>query len=324
MNRSSVLAAVVASFAVTAGRTPDASAAACAVVSAQDAHVVDVIDCGVHAVTHRIPVGDLPVGLTVDASAQRLYVTRPEAGAITVVDLARCRATAGFEGLGMPFATARWRGWLLVTDWAGDRLLALDADNGRILAGTTTGRAPAGLAVDPERGRVYVAERESDTLGVFALPQLERIGGVAVGEAPFAVVLDGGRPIVVDVRSGTVSVIDPDALAVAATIPVGHMPYAAAVAGSRVVVTNQQSGTLSLLERGAIPRSLGETKVGSYPEGVAIVEGGYAVVADWFSDDVRLVDPATGATIATIATDSGPRVVAAVDGRVCGQAAAGR
>lgn len=323
-DRAAATLAVIALLATSAAALCPAPAAAgpCALVSAQDAHVVDVVDCGQRAVTHRIDVGTLPVGLAVDPGRRRLFVTRPEAGAITVVDLASCRQLASFDGLGTPFAAAMAGGRLIVSDWSGDRLIALDPADGRVLATAATGRAPAGLAVDADRGRVYVAEREGDSLGVFALPDLARVGSVAVGTAPFAVALDDGRPVVVNVRSGDLSIVDPESLAVVATVPVGRMPYAAAVTADRLLVTNQQSGTLSVLERAAVPRPAAEPKVGAYPEGLAVVDGGRQVlVADWFSDDVRLVDPATGATREVIATDAGPRIVVAVEGPVCAGAA---
>jgi len=313
-----------AGVALLLAATP-AAAAPCALVSAQDAGLVDVVDCAARAVTARIAVGALPVGLAVDADGRRLYVTRPEAGAIGVVDLAACRLVGTFDGLGTPFAVAAAAGRLLVTDWNGDRLVALDPATGRTLAQAATGKAPAGLAVDVARGRVYVAEREADRIGVFALPDLAPLGSVEVGTAPFAVALDGDQPVAVNVRSGDLSVIDAETLSVVATVKVGQMPYAAAAtAAGRLIVTNQQSGTVSLVAvGGGAPAEMGQKKVGAYPEGVAIVDGGrYALVADWFSDDVRLVDPASGETLATIATDAGPRLVVSVAGPVCTDAPA--
>lgn len=301
---------------------PPAAAAPCALVSAQDAGVVDVVDCAQRSVTARIPVGPLPVGLAVDAAAGRLYVTRPDHGAVGVVDLATCRLIGEFDGLGTPFAVAVAGGRLLVSDWSGDRLLSLDARDGRILATAATGKAPAGLAIDAARGRVLVAAREADRIDVFALADLRPVGSVAVGTAPFAVTIDGDTVVAVNVRSGDLTFVDAATLAVTATVPVGRMPYAAiATAEGGLLVTNQQSGTVSLVAAdGGAPRQVAEEKVGAYPEGIALVEGGrHGLVADWFSDDVRLIDPATGTTRATIATDAGPRIVVAVAGPVCAE-----
>jgi YVTN family beta-propeller protein len=248
----------------------------------------------------------------------RLYLTHSDQRAITVVD---GRANAILRRLpfpGQPFGivvSADGAG-LYVGDWSGGRVLRLSAETGAVEAAVAVGRDPAGLVLD-RRGRLYVADRESRQVSVVETGSMTRVATIPVGEGPFALALSPAqdRLYVANVRSGDLSVIDTAGLRVSATAAIGGMPYGVAVSaeGSRVVVTNQQAGSVTILDSGDLaPRAI--VPVGRYPEGV-VVDDGRAYVANWFSDDVSVVDLREGREIARLPVGEGPRSLAVVPDR---------
>ncbi|HHY49769.1 MAG TPA: YncE family protein [Alphaproteobacteria bacterium] len=107
--------------------------------------------------------------------------------------------------------------------------------------------------------------------------------------------------------------IDTAKLEVIETRLSGAMPYGAAVTpdGARVLVTNQQAGTVSVLASDGT--SSPPIKVGDYPEGVIIgADGMRAYVANWFSDDVAVLDLDTLKVIRRIKCPGGPRAIVSV------------
>jgi YVTN family beta-propeller protein len=138
-------------------------------------------------------------------------------------------------------------------------------------------------------------------------------GTIPVGHAPFAMALspDETRLYVGNVQSGDASVIDTQSMAVIETLTSGAMPYGAAVTpdASHVLVTNQHASTVSVLGSGHTPPF--SIKFGGYPEGVAVGAGGQrAYVANWFSDDVSVLDLEAMIEITRIKCPAGPRGIA--------------
>ena len=136
---------------------------------------------------------------------------------------------------------------------------------------------------------------------------------VEVGEGPFAVALDVARDrlFVANVRSGDVTVIDTATESVVGKIPVGGAPYGLAVdpESNRVLATNQHGDRVSIIDATNL-RVRGTVAVGRYPEAVA-VSNGKAYVANWFSGDLSILDPAGGRqAAAAVKLCEGPRSMA--------------
>lgn len=196
---------------------------------------------------------------------------------------------------------------MFVADWYGTTVVILDRD-GAALGTIEVGRSPSGMAVDPTGARLYVANRESDTLSVIDLATLATVATVPVGHAPFGVTCQGGRVFVANVQSGDVSVVDATTLAEIRRIKVGEFPYAVAAApdGSRILVTNQHSGTLSVFD-GAF-NALPEIAVGDYPEGIEMsADGSRAYVAVWMDNRLAEIDVAAGKVVRKIKVGESPR-----------------
>ncbi len=144
------------------------------------------------------------------------------------------------------------------------------------------------------------------------------IATVAVGRAPWRVVVDGasGRVFVVNRGGGTVSVLDSASASLVATAPVGSDPVAAAVdeRTRRVFVSNNGDATVSVLDArtGGLVRT---TMVGTSPQWLAVdARTGRVFVPNRSDNTVSVLDAATGAVVRTVAVGVLPSV-AAVDAR---------
>ena len=195
-----------------------------------------------------------------------------------------------------------WRYWSLrSTPSTGERC-----------AEAPVGQSPAGVAVDGVLRRVYVANRESNTVSVLDLDSLQLIASVPVGSAPFALAVapDGGRIFVANVRSADISIIDARTLTTTQIASGGKSPYGVvALYDGRVAVVNQQSGKASVIDANSF-KTLAIVKIGLYPEGAAVAPGGRTIwIANWFSGDVSVIDLDGYHESKRIAVGHGPRSV---------------
>lgn len=271
------------------------------------------IEQGDEKVASAIPLDKAPAVLVLAPETGLAYVTHPDLGRISVVDLGERRVLRTFPVAGSPFGAAVTSdGRLYVGDWNGAHVSVIDVEGSTAPRTVEVGRAPAHVLLTPDESLLFVANRESDSVSVIRTDDLAVAATVPVGRAPFAMALspDAARLYVGNVQGGTVSVIDVARFEVVGTLTSGAMPYGVAVThdGSRILVTNQQAGTVSVLGREAAPPST--IKVGGYPEGVAIDAGGArAYVANWFSDDVSVLDLDSLKEIRRIRCPGGPRAI---------------
>ncbi len=260
-----------------------------------------------------IALDKAPATLALAPDAPLAYVTHPDLGSVSVVDLAEQRVLRTIKMSGSPFGVAVASGGrLYVADWNSDEVSVIETSSETPAKTIKAGRAPAHLLLTPDEKLLFVANRESDSISAVRTADLTIAATIPVGHAPFAIALspDAKRLYVGNVQSGNVSVIDVERLAVVETRKSGAMPYGAAVTpdGARVLITNQQSGSVAVLAGdNGTPSSI---RVGGYPEGIAIrADGRRAYVANWFSDDVSVLDLDSLKEIRRIKCPGGPRSV---------------
>ncbi|MGQ0566700.1 MAG: YncE family protein [Gemmobacter sp.] len=255
------------------------------------------------------------------AHADIAAITSQNADRLTLVDTDTLETLASVPLPGKPAAVA--------VDGPRGRVLAVSVDtatlhvfdlSGRALATFPLGGAPLGLAIRPETGMALVTDwtgflREIDPATgaevrrwpVGATPSGVAVARVAVGRHPFGVTLHGGHAFVTNVLGNSVSVIDLDTDTVTATIPVGERPYAVAFAAGRGFVTNQYGASITVFD--AVTYGIvGEIATGDYPEGIAATADGRRIlVANWFSDNVQVIDAGKLAVVETLHMPAGPR-----------------
>jgi YVTN family beta-propeller protein len=283
-----------------------------AVVS-QDAGTLSLIDATAGGAPAAYPVGTAPAGIAVSPGGVELYVAFPDGKCVGVVDRASGEPLRSLPVQGQPFGVAADDRFVFVSDWSSDRVLKIDAANGRLVGEAEVGRSPAGIAL--AGGRLYVANRESGTVSVVETASMRVLAAIAAGDGPYALAVspDGHALYVVNVRSDDIAVIDTAMLTRTARVAAGRMPYGVAVTpdGADVLVTSQHGNVLTIIDAARL-KPTGEVAVGRYPEGVVADGDGKAYVANWFSDDVSVIDIGGRRELARIKVGAGPRFLALV------------
>lgn len=144
----------------------------------------------------------------------------------------------------------RWRHVLLATAVAVAALAVRPAGTAvgdeapvTVVGTIGVGGDPAGIAVDPVAGLVYVTNRARDSVSIVDEHTLRVVATVPVGHAPAGVAADPSthRAFVANAQDHTLSVVDGVRHRVVATWPVGYLPGAVAVDPSmrRVYVADE-------------------------------------------------------------------------------------
>ena len=132
-----------------------------------------------------------------------------------------------------------------------------DKISGKVVGVIPTGRMPAGLVVDPDRRRAYVAAAGDDTVESIGLLEQDVLRRLVLrgGDEPAELALapDGRILLSANAGSSTVSVIDAVPMVETARIPVGNGPGSILVdrAGRRAYTFNTASSTITVLDLAA-------------------------------------------------------------------------
>ncbi|MCC7250896.1 beta-propeller fold lactonase family protein [Hyphomicrobium sp.] len=312
LRRTSI--AVLAALAACVSLADEAGAKERVYVLSQAGAALSEIEDGAEKTAAPIPLDKAPAALVLSSDGAQAYVSHPDIGKVSIVDLGQRRVVSSLTVAGSPFGLAVAKdGRLFVGDWNGAHVSVIDTKGQAPPRTVDVGRAPAHLILTPDEKLLFIANRESDSVSVVRTEDLSVAATIAVDRAPFAMALspDATRLYVGNVQGGTVSIVDTAGFKVTKTRVSGAMPYGAAVTGDglRLVVTNQQASTVSVIEAKDAPPSV--IKVGGYPEGVAInADGTRAYVANWFSDDVSVLDLESLKEIRRIKCPQGPRGIA--------------
>ncbi len=285
-------------------------------VLCQGAAEVDVIDTMSAVVSARVKVDKVPAGIAISSDGTAAYITHPDIGLLTRLDIKTRTVAATAHVGGQPFgiAAAPDGGALYVSDWSGDRILRIDARSLAITGTLPVGRSPAHLAIDPDGRTLYSADRESDEVSIINTLDFIRTAVVPVGRAPYA--LDASHPelvAVADVRSGDIALINKDKQDVR-RIGGMKMPYGVAFVPDRglLLATDQQAGTLNVIDitKETIVRRI---RLGGSPEEVVVdAAAGRAYVAEWFANRITALNLDDFSIVTRTPVCDGPRVMAVV------------
>jgi YVTN family beta-propeller protein len=187
-----------------------------------------------------------------------------------------------------------------------------------VIATVQVGTAPFGVDVNPTTNRIYVANRDSNTVSVIDATTNTVVGSpIAVGTAPHALVVNPAtnRIYVANTNSNTVSVIDGSTnTVIGSPIAVGLAPYGIAVnpTTNRIYVTNQTSGTVTVIDGATNATTGSPIAVGLSPYGIAVNPVTNRIyVTSTFSNNVRVIDGSTNTVIGSpIAVGSLPYGIA--------------
>jgi YVTN family beta-propeller protein len=253
---------------------------------------VSVIDGGENRVITTLPTDTRPYAIGIDAGLHRVFATNTFSDKVTAID--GTTNTAKQLPLGskdfVETDTRRHRAFFI--SYEDPALTVVDADESahRVKLGLSH---PWGLAVDEQRGIVYVTEIGKDTLVAYH-EETGKTETAPTGSMPDAIAIDEGanRIYVANYVGDSVTVLDGATLKPVATVVAGHHPQALAVDGRRhrVFVANTHSNNVTVID-GVSNRVLATLPGGMNPYAIAVDPGsGAAYAANYGSHPVTKLD----------------------------------
>jgi len=146
----------------------------------------------------------------------------------------------------------------LATSRGANTVTVFDKVTGKVAAVIPTGSSPAGMALNPQLRRAYVAVSGDDAVEAIDLLGSDVIsrGALTIGDRPEELALTPDRRTLLTANTGsnTVSVVDAASLVEIRRIRVGNGPQSILIdrAGRRAYVFNTLSNTISVLDLGAL------------------------------------------------------------------------
>lgn len=284
-----------------------------ALVTAQLAGQVAVVDLAAGKVAATIPVDGAPAGIALSPDRGTAYVTRPEAHALAVIDVAarEVRQSLTLPGGPLGIGVNPRSGHVYVADWYAERVFVLEPSPEGLRASgeIAVGKSPSGIAVTPDGRTLLVANREADSVSVVDLDRRIEVARVAVGGHPFGLTLsaDGARAYTANVTSNDVSAIDVAARREIGRAKTGERPYVVALAGGRGFVTDQYSNTVTVFGLEDL-KPIAAIDVDDHPEGIAASRDGTRLyVANWGGNLLSVIDAGSLKVTGEIAVPDGPR-----------------
>ena len=277
-------------------------------------NTVSVIDTATSAVVATVPVVAGPHGMGVTPDGTRVYVSGDNASSLSVIDTASDRVIHTIEVGKTPHGVAMTPDGktLLVAVYGDNRIAFVDVATNRVAAVVPVPN-PHTIAIRPDGKAAYVASQEPGNfaLVVIGLSSRSVVRSVALEKPPrdpeFG--YDGQALYFTMAGVNSIEVLDPATDKVVAEVPTGASPhlaklYRGAAVGSTVV---QGPGELQLFDP-ATNRQVRSIAVGKQPHWQASNDGKTVYVTNEGSNDVTVVDLATGQT-STIAVGTAPRKV---------------
>jgi YVTN family beta-propeller protein len=201
-----------------------------------------------------VAVGDFPVGVGVNPTTNRAYVSNNFDDTVSVIDgttntvIATVAVGDAPRGVGVNPTTDR----VYVANIADDTVSVIDGTTNTVIATVAVGDFPVGVGVNPTTNRAYVSNNFDDTVSVIDGTTNTVIATVAVGDAPRGVGVNPttDRVYVANIGDDTVSVIDGTTNTVIATVAVGDAPRGVGVnpTTDRVYVANIADDTVSVID----------------------------------------------------------------------------
>ncbi len=201
-----------------------------------------------------------------------------------------------------------------VTNQGSETVSVVDLGAASVVVSIPVPGKPAGVALSPDRRRVYVSVPEAKDIAVIDAEKREVVGRVPVGSGPLGIAVNprSGEVLVADWYEHKLYVLDAAAKGIVGEVSVGKSPSGIAVTpdGSLIVTADRDSNQVSIIDA-ATRTVLGVVPVGERPFGVTIDAGGQlAYTANVGSDDVSVVHLARRAVIATYPVGRRPYAVA--------------
>jgi len=266
-----------------------------------------------------ITVGTSPVGVTVDPSGARGYVTISSSNQVVVIDRATdtllTPITVGSGPMSIAFLPDGSRAY--VANYNDGTVTVINPATGATITTITVGRAPFFIAMSPDGSKAYVPNSAAGNVSVISTATNTVIATVTVGLAPVAVAFNpaGTRAYVANGTNVTggnsVSVINVATSAIVTTIALTGVPYGAAVSpdGLSLYVSRVNGNKVSIIST-ATNTVTTTFDVPSKPEGVTFSPDGKKVYVPTHAGTITVIDALTRTLLPSIPSGAGSRIMA--------------
>ncbi len=255
----------------------------------------------------NVLLGREPYRVAVSEASDLAYVTNRSSDYVTIVDVPGDSALGTITVGGKPagIAVHRTNDRVYVASEITNLLTVIDGSSHTVITTVALGETPAGVAIDENQSRVYVTLPGSNRIAVIDATANSVEGTVAVGSNPQWLAVDRGNSLlyVSNTDDGTVTVIDTQGPSVSATVTVGTNPQGIAVDEGAQEAYVATRGGVAVLDRGQLDRTLG-LATGDY-RGIAV--GARLFVANATTNQLLIVNSATGSLVGTVAIGKGAR-----------------
>lgn len=316
MRTASILAA-----ALTATLVPSIQASTLIVANKSEA-TVSLVSLPSGKIAATLPVGTGPHEVAISRDGKRALVSNygvagKPGSSLTLIDVEGAKVLKTIE-LGEAHGKPHGMVWIgegkaLVTSEAGENLLEVDVEAGKVVRAMPTGqRVSHMVVVTPDTSLAFVANIGAGNITAFNLKEGKKLGDIQTGAGAegIAVTPDGKQVWVTNRAADTVSVVDTATLLVTKTFEAPAFPIRAEVTpdGKRVLISLAKSGDVAVfatagpaLERRiALPappvadrggRLLADFGDSSIPIGIEIApDGKRAYVAHANADQISIID----------------------------------
>jgi YVTN family beta-propeller protein len=253
---------------------------------------ISVIDGATDHVVKTLPGEEHPYAIGFDAALHRVYVTNTYSNKVTVIDSTTDNVQQVPVGSKDYVETDARRRRAFFISYEDPTLTMLDTANA--IRHEELGLShPWGLAVDEQRGIIYITEIGKDMLLAYH-EEDGRTDKALTGAMPDAVAVDetANKIYVTNYVGDSVTIIDGATMKPVATVAAGHHPQALAVDGRRhrIFVANTHSNNATVID-GATNRALATVPAGANPYSVTVdPDSGDAYVANYGSHPVTKLD----------------------------------
>jgi YVTN family beta-propeller protein len=302
-------------------------------VSNENAGTVSVIDARTSKTLATIAVGKRPRGLRVTKDGRTLYVAlsgSPKGGpgvdesklpppdrsadGIGVVDLEQLRLVdtiaSGQDPESFDLVGDRF---LVVSNEESARATIVDLRTRELRATIAVGGEPEGVTTAPD-GTVWITSEADNTVSVIDPERGRVIATIGTGLRPRAIAFNHKLAVVTGENDGSLTIID---IAKRAVVGRVQLPMTGALPprpmgvvidkrGRLAYVTTGRAGSVVVidLDKRAVTKTI--DNVGKRPWGITLGGDGLIYTANGPSDDISVIDPATGKIMRRIASGGSP------------------
>jgi len=290
-------------------------------IDAQNAYIacygdnnVSVINTVTNMITATIPVGNTPIGVSVNPDGSKVYVANNGDTTVSVINTATnmvvATITVGRNPWGI--AVSPDGSMVYVANDSSNTVSVINAATNSVSATIPVGNLPIGLAISHNGHWVYVLNDNDNTVSVINTLSNSVSKVINVGIGPFGVWVSPNDSMVYVANQfdNTVSVINTVTNSVSATIPVGAGPYGLSTSpdGSKLYVADNGNNADSVtVINTATNTVITNVTVLSNPYNTNVTPDGTKIyVTNEFGHAVSVINAANDSVIATITTGSNP------------------